>query len=828
MKKIFVLGAVLLAAMAVSCQKNEFIEENTTKDAFVTKPLTVTCTFAGADTKVDINSATGKTGWEAGDEVLFHGKWAGVDGSTYFSRIVELKSTDISEDKKSFTVTIDEINSCDDDKWKENSRYSNLYMAYPASAVNVDNGAKSWYAKTYFTSSNLPLVIGFNDLDNPGQFTVYNLCSIISFKITGDYDGYIFRGKNEEKVGYDSYYSEVAIRYESGGNSFKDGWVNGTPVTEISGSVVNDGTTENYICIPSGAHFTNGFEIILTKGEDRVKAVSTSKDVDLTRAGSSDSYKCKFMALGDISEKVHDYVPDAPPATDHYNNSAIPVGSAIALDASESANCYIIDAAGSYKFKAVKGDSPTALNTIASVALLWETHNTNEEIASANTVIKAIDYDYQSGGTPYIVFETPATLQTGNALIAAKDDHNDIIWSWHIWIPSTTITNIDAGFAATNAIMDRNLGALVVTPTDGDLSSQGLYYQWGRKDPLCGTKIKGYPSSAMKVYVSGQATNIEKSIQEPTTFYYVESSDWLASGGSDNLWNISGEKTIYDPCPPGYKVPGYDSSKDMWNMSGAKFGAEGNWTYVENKYCTFNDAESMFPLCGYLNGTGQSESGYGKRSLVWSSKQYDSNRANSMFIREGSYYAEKQSKSSGANVRCMVESAPAPVSIVIDGSFTDWSTVEGASTPSSVCKELKVVNDNDNFYIYISCEPGARGDELWGDEAGYYYFDFDLDNNPETGDFEEGSNGKFEAYMYLFVFGGTSESPLIKLNPNGSAKGMTIDGIVAKGTITGELIEIEMSVPRANLPAVDANQFVRLLSWRSKGGSKISNTFKVK
>ena len=167
--------------------------------------------------------------------------------------------------------------------------------------------------------------------------------------------------------------------------------------------------------------------------------------------------------------------------------------------------------------------------------------------------------------------------------------------------------------------------------------------------------------------------------------------------------------------------------------------------------------------------------------------------------------------------------------IVIDGKMSDWTSVEGVSTPGSVCKEMKVTNDDENFYFYLASEPGPRGSTLWGESAGYYYLDFDLDNDASTG-VAEGSREGFEAYTYLYLFGGSADSPYIVESPKGtSSYGVKTSGIVAKGVISADLIEIELSIPFANFDAAPVSgQTIRVLSWRSKDGSVIEQTYTVK
>ena len=57
---------------------------------------------------------------------------------------------------------------------------------------------------------------------------------------------------------------------------------------------------------------------------------------------------------------------------------------------------------------------------------------------------------------------------------------------------------------------------------------------------------------------------------------------------------------------------------------------------------------------------------------------------------------------------------------------------------------------------------------------------------------------------------------------------MSIDNLTAKGVITDELIEIELSIPRSDMAPVKAGALTRILSWRSKDGTKIYLNYEVK
>lgn len=656
----YTICALATVALAFSCQKNT--KDAVQEDSIQTLPMTVTGIFAESSpvSKVFINSSTGETGWEENDAIMFKGRW---DGGKY-STTVQLGNENISVDKKSFTIDIPSFTNAKDEKFASYHYGCNMFAVYPASAVVVKNGADDVYAKHTYSSSNLPLMCGFNDIANPTQFTFYNLCSIISFTVDGDdYDGYIFSGKNNEIVGYTNYQSNV---FKKDDGTLNTEWIYaGAGVTSISGTVTADGTTENYICIPSGVDFTGGFTVILKKDGIPVKQFSTSKHVDLRR--DSETYKCKFLVLGKVSEHLSAYV--AP--SEH--TSSISTDGATALDASGNANCYIVDgsvAANAEKvftFKAYKGNSSTGVGTIASAEILWETWN-NAESVTAKSVIAAVDFDKQGGNDYYtIVFKMPATLHAGNAVIAAKDAGNNILWSWHIWVPATTIGEISSSIWP-KALMDRNLGALVVATANASISieSCGLNYQWGRKDPFVCAEVMA--SSETNATVAGTACtatagagaddsskiSLAYSIQNPTVLGHKQNGGWLDEV-NNTLWSNT-EKTIYDPCPVGYRVPKRDQDQP-WHS--ADLSAVAGWAEDTNWF-TIGDPVVVFPLAGYRDDYGPEDVCHAyDRGAYWTSYASSSSGEKAYYVnvRKGSsnHLLSEAGKSRGASVRCVAE-----------------------------------------------------------------------------------------------------------------------------------------------------------------------------
>lgn len=171
-----------------------------------------------------------------------------------------------------------------------------------------------------------------------------------------------------------------------------------------------------------------------------------------------------------------------------------------------------------------------------------------------------------------------------------KSGEPTYLWSWHLWItcydpddPATlpSIVEQDMG------IMTRSLGAL---HEDDYWKDAGLYYQFGRKDPfpaddaegthvygvngqektLKYTSTKTYDPTKDKVIdqniiLAEGPTTISNAVQNPHTFYYFGNGnvDWVEEGKwSNKPWNNpfatsanDYSKGLFDPCPPGWKVP---------------------------------------------------------------------------------------------------------------------------------------------------------------------------------------------------------------------------------------------------------------------------------
>ena len=284
------------------------------------------------------------------------------------------------------------------------------------------------------------------------------------------------------------------------------------------------------------------------------------------------------------------------------------------------ANCYIVTNAGEYIFKTLKGNSSESVGSVASAEVLWETFGTHKA-PEVGDLVK--DVSYNNGE---ITFK--ATDRKGNAVIAAKDAAGNILWSWHIWLTDQPVEKV---YPSTATMMDRNLGA--ISASSGNVGTIGLKYQWGRKDPFLGAASHNFNVEAKSTIAwppseesSATTGTILYATEHPTTFIDRSAEhtneDWYYTGNksTDNTrWTTSDKaKSIYDPCPAGWRVP--DDYKDVLNAD-------------------LNETLALYPLGDY-----------------WTASP-DPDSYNAIYVEVSSHSVStySQSRYMGLKVRCIKE-----------------------------------------------------------------------------------------------------------------------------------------------------------------------------
>lgn len=271
------------------------------------------------------------------------------------------------------------------------------------------------------------------------------------------------------------------------------------------------------------------------------------------------------------------------------------------LSAKGTANCYLIQSAGNYKFKAVQGNTDWSIGNVRKTEVLWESFGT-DVMPNVGDLIASVGY--KDG---YIYFSTTDTFRNGNASIATRNSKDVILWSWHIWCSEEGWNDqVYANNAGT--MMDRNLGA--TSAERGNVGNIGLFYQQGRKDPFMGTSNIESTILALSTGTWSSFTfSSNSTLGERMRYAERNPMSFLSStyGIGYSVWDVEG-KSLYDPCPTGYCLP----DEDFWATS--RVAVRGGDTSLETQkgiYWKLEDgSEAWYPQTRYL-GTGYSlDSGY--------------------------------------------------------------------------------------------------------------------------------------------------------------------------------------------------------------------------
>ena len=295
-------------------------------------------------------------------------------------------------------------------------------------------------------------------------------------------------------------------------------------------------------------------------------------------------------------------------------------------------------------------ENPDYMDYTLDASVEWEAEVIWQDIN--RRVIDFCSYDgtstsghtsYFGKGEGYLYFKPTAAAYENpcNVVIGIKRKgataSDGYMWSWHLWMtdydPDQVIGSwidgkysysVNGGavhrYAGTHwdtnyhnkYIMDRNLGAHTASRSDGLVKNAGFATQFGRKDiiPLNGSypmyDINGNSISECIKIVRGPVP-MYAGVVNPTTFYTVQvngtsATDWISNNAYTKcIWNdLSGRtegKSIFDPCPAGWKIP----TKNVWD----NFKGDSGLNAVANSW---NGTTKGWDL--YLGENGNSETAF--------------------------------------------------------------------------------------------------------------------------------------------------------------------------------------------------------------------------
>ncbi len=396
--------------------------------------------------------------------------------------------------------------------------------------------------------------------------------------------------------------------------------------------------------------------------------------------------------------------------SEHTRNlrAARPVGSASspynlsnstgAASVENTANCYIINAPGTYSIPLVYGN---AIKNGADNTNAYMPTRTSEPFVNhlGNRIKKPYIYDNSGCENPKdavlmwegrlnlvrnvhlsedgkrIEFDIPASsIRQGNAVVALRDANGDVMWSWQLWITDYTSGEnmIPMTYSGKSfKLMPLNLGRvyggdetdfpssiaylrLTQKPEDGSegesvtvtIRQTGKhvitpdchsFYQWGRKDPMISgikewynadhTEITSIDTRIMETTEGAVGDEFESElIKTPATMWII------AMSGNPKFkytthWNSgsssTAHKTVYDPCPPGFMVPGNELMLFFYAQENAfSFHPYGGFSDPAQIIYSDGTTEVSFPTLGYRSGKTGSEtltSNDAEMTALWTS-----------------------------------------------------------------------------------------------------------------------------------------------------------------------------------------------------------------
>ena len=587
MKKIMTILAI--AAMSAACQQemndgmNSGAGQGTVLDCL---PATLSVESSDQTKTSLVNSGddAGNILWSEGDAIS---AFIGTDGNS--------KYTLDSEDAGSTTGTFTQISGVVGTAMDGNillypyNADATASMSEGAATVNFSLPATQDYKADSFESGAFPMIAVSESVESFGMKNILGLLEVaLHCEFTASVSKIEFIA-NVPVCGAASVTASAEVEPSLVLTDTQSKTVTLNCATPVALSNDKTKKTKFYIALPAQQYEGFTLKVYDTNGYQMIE--TTSNTLDLKRS------KVKTISL--------EYIID--------------------LHAKGYANCYMVTPTTfcKYRFDAtvigngnaglISGAHTTsAIIAPKSAKLLHKcgsvsTTNTSDNQAAVKTSSVTLD----SKGR--VVFNSPSGDNgVGNAVIAVYSGENctgDILWSWHIWKPSTAV--VDQKYSDTYTLMDRNLGACFALNTGNVNGSSGAYYQWGRKDPFVTAANSGAISVKNAQYtIASTTTTIDGAVKNPATFSATnngDGSDWLTTANT-KLWGTS--KTIYDPCPAGYRVADQNAFKD--NLTTLSSTSNANHvTYA------ISGLDVILPLEGYITFAAGERSARGSEAYVW-------------------------------------------------------------------------------------------------------------------------------------------------------------------------------------------------------------------
>ena len=744
MKTKFFLFAGLMAASLTSCSEmDEFADNNNYVDAGKSIKIEVTDEFAQATTRANYSGFPATT-FEEGDAI---GVYA-FNGSSYVSSNVKFtRQSDGSWTPASTVVYNPDYTYYAYFPWRSSTypvSTSGTVDAVDTKFANFISDASGYFwkadqsSKANFTYSNLMIAKGIVTGTRTIKFTMahkrglaiissavnqwyyaddagtkYNLTPVFSGNIPYEESGtryFLMKPNTTTSV------AGLSLRAGAGKYMTSAGIeMTGTPTYTYYLNGSSSGTSSN----PSW----------LTVTANVVDGEPTEFEVSSTPASAS-----SYRTYSDGASSAEAATLKANTAASNVDLSMVNNDGSARADGRTTANCYLVHASGTYKIPLVYGNAIKDGSTNRNAYYTTQTTNTiqnfvnhndagiytgNDEtdpwiknhsitVAGAKLIWQDVQGMISSVGISgdYLTFTVdPDNIAPGNAVIAATTGENgtgDIVWSWHIWVTTETLSNLTTVSAAhTYRLAPVNVGWISstvrtytgntcrvqassngvtltfdVTQANGSMPNSGYnpYYQWGRKDPELpstgtgNTNHAGYTKdgSFSFSYLTNNVS-IGTTIKNPGIHYNSTSTYGPYNEDKYNYWDaentardnsnstsraVATVKTVYDPCPPDFCVP----TSNCFYYIYSNYSSYFTWTSSPGgRTWKMNGANVFFPASGRRgSGTGQLGN-VGSDGYYWAATPYSTDYGRSFYFYSSGTAWTQTGRSSGFAVRAVAE-----------------------------------------------------------------------------------------------------------------------------------------------------------------------------
>jgi len=334
--------------------------------------------------------------------------------------------------------------------------------------------------------------------------------------------------------------------------------------------------------------------------------------------------------------------------------------------------------------------------------------------------INPAGYSFTVDRENYTITVTNNSAHAGSPVLVMADETGKIVWGWTFWniaadgtkletvgvtgaMGTYSVANMDIGQPTTNyAKFAENVAGTAVDQVGRFINK----YQWGRYLPIFwnsyGSLSWSDGSQAGNIPAVKGPVSLEEALAHPCAFICKADKtalkDWNTTPDGDLWGNLSssysviGEKTNYDPCPKGWKVPnGWHLAKwkeyankggVTWNTKAGQIGAVTGGTFFAASGVITNQIGGSATLAATVQGMVKEATG--TNGSWWGNHNYQNDGTPThMTLQNGNTTSNPGLNQSG-------------MAVSKNGFFEDWYHSDATYAQRARAFAVRCIPDNEN------------------------------------------------------------------------------------------------------------------------------------